>query len=218
MAAARNANALVQAVILGDAAGVQRLLGRGMSCNVRDRHGQLALTQATQSGNAEIVRALLRAGADPNEPDLQNGLPLACAVAAKDAELVRVLADAGGDVNARITPAETLLARAVGLMDTDTAAALLQRGARVAAATPRTGVGAVAYVEDRLRVGKMYQAYMDATQAQEHAAATEMRRLLRDYEARAAVAALMIVCARHQPPLRLSSEMWFMIFSNFLID
>ncbi|MBI2185955.1 MAG: ankyrin repeat domain-containing protein [Acidobacteria bacterium] len=100
-AAARADTPLIEAVLEGDRAAVERLIKSGADVNAANEYGATALYAASAGGYLEIVRLLLDAGADPNAALLSSETPLMAAVDDSRVGVVRLLLDRGADSNRR---------------------------------------------------------------------------------------------------------------------
>ena len=97
-AAANSTQRLLQAVMNGDTAAVNRLAGNGWAdVNARNRKGETLLEIAVWYKKDDAAKALLAHGADPNLNDNQ---ALATAASRDNADIVSALVQAGADPNA----------------------------------------------------------------------------------------------------------------------
>jgi tetratricopeptide (TPR) repeat protein len=82
---------------------IQRLVGEGISIDVRDNHGMTALAYAVKDDNFEAVKRLIDMGGNPNAVVGDEKIPLlAVAVLGESEETIRYLVAKGADVNAQV--------------------------------------------------------------------------------------------------------------------
>ena len=112
----------------GNRAKVDKLLGKGVSANAKDRYEETALAKAARQGNADIVRLLLAHGADANANFGSTALIAAASEGRTD--VARVLLEAGADVRAKTKGGRTALIWAKEKGYTDIVKLLEQAGAK----------------------------------------------------------------------------------------
>jgi ankyrin repeat protein len=138
------ATALYAASGHADPAMAQKLLAAGADPNVALPSGETPLMLAASRGNLATVRVLLAAKADPNAKDVNGGqTPLMWALAERQAAVVAELIKGGADVNLGSKSGFTPLMFAAQQNDVDSGRLLLQAGAKVDTAQPRTGLTAL---------------------------------------------------------------------------
>ena len=87
---------------VGDLAGVQAELDKGVDVNVKDRFGFTPLREAAWYGHKEIAELLLDKGADVDAKDNNGGwIPLHYAAQKGHKEIAELLISKGADVNAK---------------------------------------------------------------------------------------------------------------------
>jgi hypothetical protein len=119
---------LFEAVWVGDAAKVSKLLRRGANPNAKE-DGSTPLHLAVLKEHADIAKLLLEHGADVNAKDKYGGTPLHRAVLTEDADVVTLLLEHGADVNAKDKYGGTPLHLAAAKGHADIARLLLEHGA-----------------------------------------------------------------------------------------
>jgi len=91
---------LEQAVEVGDANALRRLLGLGASPDARMENGYTLLIKSAGDDDTDITEALIQAGADLNATEPEYGTTALMLAAGEDhVEIVRMLIRAGADVN-----------------------------------------------------------------------------------------------------------------------
>lgn len=121
--------ALIEGARAGRADDVARLLGAGVSPDVRDSGGVTALMHAVTQGHVEVARALLDKGAQLNARDRGGITSTMLAVINERPDALRFLLDRGADVNARSGSGWTALTFAAWKGDPDLVRVLLKHGA-----------------------------------------------------------------------------------------
>jgi ankyrin repeat protein len=91
----------LDAVRVGDTAGVQRLLDGGARIDAADQERNTALMIAAAFGNAELTRTLIARGADVNARGYIGNTALIFAAQEGNIEVVRLLVDGGADVGVK---------------------------------------------------------------------------------------------------------------------
>ena len=124
---------LLQAVLVGDRAAVERLLAEGAAVDERDRASDTPLHHAAAQGSCEIVSLLLGAGADVNARNWDDETPLLAVVAdgARLHDLMKQLIRAGADVNIPDSSGVTPLMWAVTTKDAAAVILLIEAGAQL---------------------------------------------------------------------------------------
>jgi len=122
---------LVEAVKVGDHAGVRNLLRSQTNVNAREADGTTALHWAVRADDQELVRLLLRAGADVRAANRYGITPLQLAAVNGDASTAVMLLDAGANPNAVLPEGETVLMTAARTGQPDLLKVLLDRGADI---------------------------------------------------------------------------------------
>ncbi|RNF82357.1 ankyrin repeat domain-containing protein [Montanilutibacter psychrotolerans] len=119
------------AAIVGDADGVRRLLGLGLSVDAADSQGCTALLRAAGGGHRAVVDLLLARGADPQLAANSGATPLSAAVSMRHVEIVDRLLAAGAPIEQRLPGELTALMVACALGLPEVAARLIAAGADV---------------------------------------------------------------------------------------
>lgn len=175
LAAAANANELIDAAKLADQQQVAALLASGSDSNSTDSKGYSALFYASIKGHSEVVDALLAAGANVNAAGRNGWQPLhGAAFHGHDAVVGRLLA-AGAAVNAQDSQGQSPLLLAAQFGHAPVVKRLLQRQAEVAL---RNHQGDTALA---LAVKNLHAAVVDALLAQPAALAPPKRQPLLFY-------------------------------------
>jgi cytohesin len=131
---ARADTPLIDAVLRGDRAVVERLVKGGADVNAANEYGATALFAASAGGRTAIVRLLLDAKADPNAALLSGETPLMAAIDDGHADVARLLVERGADVNRQETRGgQTALMWAAANRSPELVALLLERRADVRA-------------------------------------------------------------------------------------
>jgi ankyrin repeat protein len=121
---------LIDAVLKGDRAVVERLLKSGADVNAANEYGATALYAASADGRTAIVRLLLDAKADPNAALLSGETPLMAAVDDGHIDVARALIERGADVNRQETRGgQTALMWAAANRYAELVALLIEHGA-----------------------------------------------------------------------------------------
>jgi hypothetical protein len=139
-------DALVSAALRGDLAGVEALLALGVDADARSNtlpHSPLNAATLAGCGKAEhdyvralhVIDALLAAGANPNAVEGAGASTLTMAAQRCPGEVVSRLLDAGGDVAHRSPQGWGPLSMALIAGNKSAARVLVDRGARLSAAT-----------------------------------------------------------------------------------
>lgn len=122
--------ALVRAVLLSDANGVDHLIASGVDLSRRDHLGKTVLHTAADKGDVRVVTLLLGAGADPNSVDKSGWTPLHwAAYSGKGAAIAKVMIARGADLDVADNHGDTPLHKAVHARNESAAKVLLAAGA-----------------------------------------------------------------------------------------
>jgi len=90
--------ALLDAVIAGDASRVEVLIGQGADAGAANQYDVTALSFAADRGHVDVVRVLLEAGAEPDVTDTFYGMnPITRAMSQEYPDIVRLLLEHGAD-------------------------------------------------------------------------------------------------------------------------
>jgi uncharacterized protein len=87
---------LLRAAELGDAKGVDQMIGKGMDPNTADAKGNTILMIATREGHREVVSTLVRRKANANKRNQYGDTALMLASLRGDREIARMLIEFGG--------------------------------------------------------------------------------------------------------------------------
>lgn len=121
---------LMHAALLGDVAGIKRLLSQGASIDAVSPDGSTALIYAAASDNPAAVDCLLKAGANVNANMKGGGNALTAAVVTDHSQNVALLLKAGLDPNAKTVEGESVLSFAIRRHYADIVKLLRRTGAR----------------------------------------------------------------------------------------
>jgi len=132
--AARADTPLIDAVLEGDRAAVERLIRGGADVNAANEYGATALYAASAGGHTAIVRLLLDAKADPNAALHSGQTPLMAAIDDGYIDVARALIERGADVNRKeARGGQTALMWAAASRSPDLVTLLVDHGADVRA-------------------------------------------------------------------------------------
>jgi ankyrin repeat protein len=87
---------LLRAAELGDAKGVDQMIGKGLDPNTADAKGNTLLMIATREGHRDVVSALVRRKANANRRNQYGDTALMLATLRGDREIARMLIEFGG--------------------------------------------------------------------------------------------------------------------------
>ncbi|MBI4888042.1 MAG: ankyrin repeat domain-containing protein, partial [Acidobacteria bacterium] len=133
-AAAQAELPLIEAVLKGDRAAVQRLLRQHADVNAANDYGATALYAASTTCSVDLIGLLLDARANPNAPLRSGETPLMAAVDNGFIDAARLLLARGADVNARESKGgQTALMWAAAGRQPEVVRLLVDRGADVRA-------------------------------------------------------------------------------------
>lgn len=139
----QNAQAFLDAVVMGDLETVKRLLDKGVPVNARDpEHDETALILALRFKKDAIARRLLAQGADVNARQREGQTPVVDA----DVSMLPELRDAGADIQAADNECMTVLINAIKRAEYEKAKWLIENGAN-RAAKDNEGQTALDYTE-----------------------------------------------------------------------
>ena len=97
----KNSNELFRAIEKSDHIGIDELLQKNVSIDIKDQEGETALMLAVRLGHAEIARKLLLHGADPKLTNHHGQTALIMASEKGNMAIVRLLLESGAEVNAQ---------------------------------------------------------------------------------------------------------------------
>jgi len=87
---------LLRAAEIGDANGVDQMIGKGMDPNTADAKGNTLLIIAVREGHREVVSTLVRRKANANKRNQHGDTALMLASLRGDREIARILIESGG--------------------------------------------------------------------------------------------------------------------------
>jgi ankyrin repeat protein len=125
---------LLDAVLVGDVATVERLIARGADVNAGELDGTTPLMRAIHGGSPEIAKLLIDAGAVVSATNRYGVNPLYLAARGNDPVTTHELLAAGADANTALPEGETALMTAAKAGAVDIVRELLAGGARLATA------------------------------------------------------------------------------------
>lgn len=188
------ATALAWAVFLDLPDIATKLLEAGANVNAAGEYGETPLTLTLANGDVALASKLLKAGADPKATRWNGETTLMIAAGVGSVEEVKLLIDAGVDVNgseARRDQNALMWAAAEG--HPDVVNALIQRGAKVNAAT-QSGFTPLAFAimkNDAASVQCLLRAGADPNYALPDKDGTKMLTMAGSYKSAAAAIALL---------------------------
>jgi ankyrin repeat protein len=103
---------LMDAVIRGDLAAVEGIIGNGADLETIDSEGKTPLMNAVYYKHPELTTFLIEKGADVNAKEPNGWTPLMFASMGGNSEIAKILIDGGADVNTKTHDGETPLQRA----------------------------------------------------------------------------------------------------------
>jgi len=124
------ADSIHQAIVVGDANQVQKLLSKGVDINSRNKMGWSLLQTAVQNRQQAIIELLIAKGADVNAKDNNGQTPLHVAVSIGQKDVVELLVTKGADVNVIDIGGDNALSLAKKGNYTEIADLLLKHGAK----------------------------------------------------------------------------------------
>jgi ankyrin repeat protein len=109
VAARAEPGSILEAVLVGDQAGVREFVAQGVDVNTAESDGTTLLMRAIHGGRPEIAKILIDAGADVRAANRYGVTPLYLAARSADAEAARALLAAGADANTESADGVTVL-------------------------------------------------------------------------------------------------------------
>ncbi len=121
--------ALSNAVIRGDIAEIQKIIGNGTDIETKDALGRTPLHLAAFYGRVKIIELLIASGADINAKDHTDMTPLHAAAISGGRQSVQLLLDKQADIGARTEAGQTALHLAAATGQPKLSRFLIERGA-----------------------------------------------------------------------------------------